>query len=46
MRCLLFPLLFITIPTTPVFAKQLKLRVVDSQEAVIVGAGVEIRGKQ
>lgn len=38
-------LLFISI-SAPVSAQQLKIRVVDSQEAVIVGARVEIRSTQ
>ncbi len=46
MKLLSLVILFLASSSASAFAEQLKLRVVDSQEAVIVGAGVEIRGRQ
>jgi outer membrane cobalamin receptor len=42
----LFSLLIFIIISRPALAEQLKIRVVDSQEAVIVGAMVEIRSRK
>jgi outer membrane receptor protein involved in Fe transport len=42
---MLFLLLLFNLKSVPAVSSQLKIRVVDSQEAVIVGAAVEVRGK-